>query len=151
MRSRGQTLNNGEKSARSEYQRFIQQAFESEIRTPWDQFEGGSVLGDEQFREKVAKQISGKASALMTTDLKQRKEAVRRLAEKEAIPWQAWLRVFHGGENRIAVAHSLGYEDGSAITHILKRLETRCKEESAEEKHAALLIEKLISLSSFKV
>jgi hypothetical protein len=35
------------------------------------------------------------------------------------------VRVTLGGERRVDVGQALGYKDGSAITHILKRLQAR--------------------------
>ena len=40
---------------------------------------------------------------------------------------QVWLRVHILGERRVAVARQLGYSDGSAITQILKRLESHAR------------------------
>ena len=45
--------------------------------------------------------------------------------------WQVWVKVHLGGERRVDVARTYGYKDGSAITHMLKRLQ-----EEAETKPA---------------
>jgi len=70
--------------------------------------------------------------------------------ERESIPWQIWFRVCHGGEKRVDVARSLGYKNGSAITHILKRLDKQCKDEPTVANHAVFLTKKLRDISSFK-
>jgi hypothetical protein len=38
---------------------------------------------------------------------------------------KAWVRVTLGGERRVDASKALGYKDGSAITHALKRLQAR--------------------------
>jgi|GEM_PF-6327583 len=97
----------------------------------------------------VAERLSRKNLNHIHTEPLKRK-IVKRLVERESIPWQIWLRVYHGGEKRVDVARSPGYKDGSAITHIPKRLDKQCKDEPTVANHAVFLTKKLRDISSFK-
>ena len=56
-----------------------------------------------------------------------------------------------GGERRIDVARACRYKDGSAITHILKRLQTEARSKPATAKRMARLRTEIAQiLSSFK-
>jgi len=87
------------------------------------------VLGGEDFLARIKKRVQAKERGeevrwVSRADHPDRREAAaRKLArEEKERPWQVWLRVTLGGERKVEVARSYGYRDGSAVTHILKRL-----------------------------
>jgi hypothetical protein len=45
--------------------------------------------------------------------------------------WQVWVRMHLGGERRIDIARACGYKDGSTITQILKRVQSRARSKPA--------------------
>jgi hypothetical protein len=74
------------------------------------------------------------------------------LAGKQAErSWQVWVRVQLGGERRVDVARACGYKDGSAITHILKRLRTEARTKPASAARMSRLESEMDhTLSCFK-
>ena len=75
--------------------------------------------------------------------------AAGKLAEDQSeVHWKVWLRVFLGGERRIDVAHSLGYKDGSTVTQILKRLESKLEGQPSFTRHSVSLQSKFKELLS---
>jgi len=82
----------------------------------------------------------------------------RRIATARAIAgkqperaWQVWIRVHLGGERRIDVARACRYKHGSAITHILKKLQTEARSKPATAKRMARLQTEIDQIpSSFK-
>jgi hypothetical protein len=63
-----------------------------------------------------------------------RERAARKLASQQSErQWGAWIRVRLGAERRVDVGKSMGYKDGSAITHLLQRLD----EQIAKAPHLA--------------
>ena len=58
-----------------------------------------------------------------------RKFAAQTLASRQSEKrWKAWVLARLGGERGIDIARSLDYKDGSAITHMLKRLQSEIAE-----------------------
>jgi len=69
-----------------------------------------------------------------------RQATVKTLGQRqEERSWQVWVRIILGGERRIDVARDLGYKDGSAITQILKRLESVSQTDPATRSRMAAL------------
>jgi putative transposase len=113
-----------------EYALFVEQAFGQILETPWGRPRFGLVLGGPALVERVRKLLAAKP----------RRKASRRAAraaggdafraaagalarEEKDWRWQIWIRIRLGGERRVDVAREYGYSDGSAVTHILTRLE----------------------------
>jgi hypothetical protein len=67
--------------------------------------------------------------------------------EQEDRRLQIWLRVRLGGERRVDVNRAYGYKDGSAITHLLKRL---AEDDAVQRRLTALEAEHAKRVSSFK-
>ena len=53
--------------------------------------------------------------------------------------WRAWVLARLGGERNIDIAHELGYRDGSAITHLLNRLENQASKDPVFARRQASL------------
>jgi len=122
--------------AMQDYRRFVDDAFERIIENPWENLYAGLVLGGQEMQERISGLLRKKPGGEKITwggcteDGIARKAAASKLADEQSERcWKVWLRVRHGGEKRIDVARSFGYKDGSAITQILKRLETRLMQE----------------------
>ena len=65
--------------------------------------------------------------------------------------WQLWVRVRLGAERRVDAARAYGYKDGSAITHVLKRLEAEARPRSSAATRMAELRRRMEScLSAFR-
>jgi putative transposase len=117
-------------AAHKEYRAFVRAGFEEELDNPWSSLRGGLLLGGEDLWKKVAGLIGQKRgqeelrwNKANGDHASKRMELARTLAAKEGNQrLKVWLRVCLGGERRIDVARSYGYADGSAVTHLLKRL-----------------------------
>jgi hypothetical protein len=90
------------------------------------------VLGGEVLLERVRELLGEKPGRqeLQWMTRAENPDARREAAEALAASMadrrlQAWVRVTLGGERRVDAAQVLGYKDGSAITHLLKRLQIR--------------------------
>jgi len=137
--------------ARKGYREFIQDGFENGTRDIFADLYRGLILGSEAMRNRVLERLEEKPGQ---DEQKPRHPirhdravgAVTALAAKEDdVRWKAWLRVYHGGERKTDVARSLGYRDGSAITHLLKRFEKCLSGDKALQGKAAALIHSLES------
>jgi putative transposase len=127
--------NRGE--AQRGYRAFVQAAFGEVLEGPWERLRGALVLGSESFLTQVATRLGKKRGREEVkwrhreVDTRKRWERACALAAAEPDRMlQAWLRVIGGGEKRSEAARALGYADGSAITHMLRRAE--CRRESDE-------------------
>jgi len=114
--------------ARKEYHRSIRRWFDGETENRWSELKGGFVLGDEDFFKETKVLVKGKNKMeenhwLRKESMKEVREALEKILDNETddrIKIWAWARM--GGERNIDVARRFNYGDGSAITHILKRL-----------------------------
>ena len=132
--------------AQREYQRFIDEAFEQALESPWSNLRAGLVLGSDALFERVSGRIRGKAGAeemawtAREENLQARRNAAHTLAAAQSERrWKAWVLARLGGERGIETARQLGYKDGSAITHLLKRLGTEMAEQPALAERAVKL------------
>lgn len=137
--------------ARKGYRKFIKDAFESGTGDVFADLYRGLILGSETMRSRVLKTLEDKPGQEETKARNgirhdQTAGAAAALAAKEEdLRWKVWLRVYHGGERKADVARSLGYKDGSAVTHLLRRLEKRLQSDKALQRKAAALISSLES------
>jgi hypothetical protein len=118
--------------SRRVYQKLMDEAFGKRAESPWEQLRWGLALGKRALQERVRSLLSQKAGREELKWLAHsehgntRREAAALLATRQRErPLQVWARVCLGGERRVDVARAYGYKDGSAITHILKKLESR--------------------------
>jgi len=71
---------------------------------------------------------------------KKRIAAAQALAlEQSERAWQVWVRVRLGAERRIDVARAYRYRDGSAVSHVIRRLEALAAMQTALTKRMARL------------
>ena len=126
--------------AQRQYQAFVEDAFESAVESPWQKLRLGLVLGGDALFERVRGMAQGKRGAeemawvSRVDDCGMRERAARKLASQQSERrWGAWIRVRLGAERRVDVGRSMGYKDGSAITHLLQRLD----EQIAKAPHLA--------------
>ena len=141
--------------ARRGYRNFVLQAFADGVESPREQFRGGLVLGGDELWEKVSgllRERSGEAEAnwvrdaVESTDMREwARERARTVGD---VRMKAWIMAVLGRVKRVEVARELGYRDGSAVTHLLKRLE-RIRKESKETAAAMRSHERAYD-SSFK-
>jgi hypothetical protein len=117
------------KAARREYRRFIAGAFGKILESPWEGLRLSLVLGGEELLTRVRALVKAKPKSdeirwtARAESGGKRRAAAQALAGREKEQrLQIWIRVRLGGERRVDVARSYGYKDGSAITHLLKRL-----------------------------
>jgi len=140
--------------AQAGYAQFVEEAFESAIESPWNNLRAGVVLGGDDLLARV-KGLLGRKSGTQEVawvarveSAGQRESAADGMAclQSERL-WKSWVRARLGGERHIDIARSLGYKDGSAISHILKRLESN---PAASQRISALTKEFDSILSCFK-
>ena len=122
--------------AQRQYQAFVEDAFESGVESPWQKLRLGLVLGGDALFERVRGMVQGKRGAQemawvsRVDDCGMREKAARKLASQQSERrWGAWIRVRLGAERRVDVGRSMGYKDGSAITHLLQRLDEEITKE----------------------
>ena len=125
-------------AAEKTYTQFLRAAFGAAAVSPWADLRGTLALGGKAFFGRVAGADRGHKGAeeakwyRREVDGTRREARARKLARAEperAI--QVWLRVIGGGERRSVVARKMGYADGSAITHMLRRMERHRQKDAA--------------------
>ncbi len=115
--------------AQEGYVAFVRAAFGEVLRSPWEELRGALVLGGESFLARIGEMLGDRLGPQEVQWRRQevdpdgrRRRALELAAAEPDRALQAWLRVIGGGEKRSAAARALGYADGSAITHALRRL-----------------------------
>jgi hypothetical protein len=135
-------------AAQREYGRFIGEAFSEELPSPWRNLKHGLVIGGEAFVKRVRGLMGKKKPARKKAPpvkkrpekTEARRKAAKALAATVSDPrLQTWVRVALGGERGIDVARAQGYKDGSAITHMLKRLQAHAAEDASLRRQIAKL------------
>jgi putative transposase len=140
-------------AARREYRAYLREAFGKTVENPWGELRGGLVLGGADLWRKAQEKIGVKTGAderhwTQGETATERRERLKDLLASEADERiKIWARVRLGGERMIEVAHSFGYKDGSAVTHMLKRVEQLM---SADKPMKAKLERLKNEISSFK-
>lgn len=95
------------------------------------------MLGSQQLWEQI-KTIAEQKESKETQqwheqqDLKKRQERTKQMVKEEknkAI--QIWTRTKLGGEKGVVMAKEYGYQDGSGIAHVIKRLKQVATKEKA--------------------
>ena len=132
--------------ARREYERFIGDAFEAGVERPWEALRQGLVLGSEAFVERIRDMVRAKPGVeeiawVARTENGDGCRADARIlaAQQPERRWRAWVLARLGGERNIDIAHELGYRDGSAITHLLNRLENQASKDPVFARRQASL------------
>ena len=133
-------------SARREYERFVGEAFETAIASPWEALRSGLVLGGDTLHERarlILKKKPGNDELAWTMRQEQngaRAAAAQLLASHQSErTWKAWVLARHGNERGIDIARQLGYKDGSAITHIIQRHAKKLPNKPAQAQRIAAL------------
>jgi REP element-mobilizing transposase RayT len=140
------------REAITEYRKAIRQAFGRVVSSPWEQVRRGLILGGDVLYDAVKHRIEqrvGLQEARWTVTeeqqrVTQRVKALAANATDQRI--QIWARVCLGAEPSVAVARQYGYRDGSAVRHIIKRLETTAKTDRTIRSH----LDQLRKLSRIK-
>jgi len=133
------------RGAQRAYRQEMAGMFGQPVPSPWEELRGGLVLGTEELWEKTRKLVRAKEAdeALRWTERPGRRrvqEAVKGLVKQESdTDVRMWARVRLGGEGRSAVAGDYGYGHPSGVTHAVKRVEAKAREDR-------LLAEKLEAL-----
>ena len=144
--------------ARRNYQNLMGEAFGRPVESPWEQLRGGLALGNAGLQKRVDSLLKEKKGHEELKWVSRAENGNRRIATAGTIAckqpersWQVWIRVRLGGERRIDVARACGYKDGSAITHILKRLQTEARNKPASAMRMARLQTEIDqTMASFK-
>jgi hypothetical protein len=141
-------------SARREYRRFVGAAFGHVLESPWDGLRLGLVLGGEELLARVRALIKAKPKTDQLGRTARAESGGQRMAAAQALAkqqedrrLQICLRVRLGGERRVDLARAYGYKDGSAITHLLKRL---AEDEAVQRRRTALEAEHAKRVSSVR-
>lgn len=116
--------------AQDRYLAFVRAAFGEVLRSPWEELRGALVLGGGSFLARVGEMLGRRQGQeevkwrrLEVDTAGRRRRALELAAGEPDRTLQAWLRIIGGGERRNEAARALGYADGSAITHALRRLD----------------------------
>ena len=125
------------RSSPQQYRRSLARWFEGHVENPWDKLVGGLVLGGEKLLAKANSHLGRKAAAEEAHWLQRRQYSELRERLGDALAGEAderikiWARVRLGGERSVAVARQHGYQDGSAVGQVVRRLERRSVEDAA--------------------
>ncbi|MCG3150667.1 MAG: hypothetical protein PCFJNLEI_04158 [Verrucomicrobiae bacterium] len=142
------------REAHREYRRSVARWFAGEVANPWAGLVGGLVLGGAKLLAKAQAQLGRQARAEETRWLRreQASELRERLGEVLAVEGdervKIWARVRLGGERGVVVARELGYQDGSAVGHVVRRLERASGRDADLQRKLARLRENLSSVQS---
>ena len=144
--------------ARRNYQNLISEAFGRPVESPWQELRGGLALGNEGLQKRVQSLLKEKKGQEELKWVSRAERGNRRTLTAAALAgkqperaWQVWIRVHLGGERRIDAARACGYKDGSAVTHTLKRLQTKARSTTALAARMSRLESEIEQvLSSFK-
>jgi putative transposase len=123
-------------SAHREYRKSLARWFEGAVENPWDKLVGGLVLGGDRLLAKANAQLRRKAATDEAHWLERRQYSERRESLGEVLDGETderikiWARVRLGGERGVAVAREHGYQDGSAVGQVVRRLEQRSIEDA---------------------
>lgn len=115
------------------YQREIHEWFGRTMPNPWAQLRGGLVLGGEKLWDRVTDLIGDKKGSdeikwKRHHDQEEVQEILKKIATKQKDErLLMWIQVRLGGQRRVDVARKFGYKDGSAVTHIINRLEKKAE------------------------
>jgi putative transposase len=118
------------RAAQAEYRKRMRQAFGQPVSNPWQQLRRGLVLGGETLLEKAERLLEKKSGLeearwTETEQAATRREQIReRLRRETDDRVKIWARVRLGGERGVDLAREYGYNDGSGVTRVVKRLET---------------------------
>jgi putative transposase len=124
-------------TAHREYCKSLARWFEWVVENPWDKLVGGLVLGGDRLLAKANAQLRRKAATDEAHWLQQRQYSKRRESLGDVLEGEAdqrikiWARVRLGGERGVAVAREQGYQDGSAVGQVVRRLEQRSIQDAA--------------------
>ena len=146
------------KAARRECRRFVHAAFGSRIENPWENLRLGLVLGNEETLQRVRGFLEAKPGQDEVRWVTRQENQTERQSVAEVLAgeqperaWQVWVRIRLGAERRVDAARAYGYKDGSAITHVLKRLEAEARPRSSAATRMAKLRRRMEScLSAFR-
>jgi putative transposase len=118
------------REAQRRYCQFVDEAFEHAVVSPFEALRAGLVLGGEKLWEQVSGLLRRKPGdeelcwIHREVDIEEARRWVRDAMGREPDRrLKAWLMVRFGQWRRVDVARKLGYSDGSAITHLLRRLQ----------------------------
>jgi hypothetical protein len=137
------------------YAQFIEDAFESVIESPWKNLRSGVLLGSDALLERVNGLLKSKNGAEEVAWVARMESADRRKSVANTLAcqqndrrWKAWVLARLGGERHVDIARALDYKDGSAISHILKRLESSSEDAPAITQRIFALTKQFESLLS---
>ncbi|MDX2226049.1 MAG: transposase [Verrucomicrobiae bacterium] len=115
---------------------------------PWSQVKRGLILGGPRFIEKISTLMTQKPGRQEQSWLRQHSQEQSRaraflIGQLNPDPEiEIWARAKICGERGTDLAREKGYADGSAITHLLKRVDLR----AANDPHFAQELERIGSL-----
>jgi putative transposase len=141
-------------TAHRAYRKSLARWFDGVVENPWDKLVGGLVLGGERLLAKANAQLRRKAAAEAAHWVQQRERTSVRgtlgavLAGEVDERIKIWVRVRLGGERGATVAREHGYQDGSGIGQVLRRLEQRSAEDIVLRKKLARIRENLSRVQS---
>lgn len=117
-------------AARAEYRRAMGKAFGQPVVNPWQNLLAGFVLGSRELLAK-ATALAGGQPAQNTANWTRRQQLEQRRARLEQLlvtesddRIKIWARVKLGGERGVDVARAFGYQNGSGVGQVIRRLET---------------------------
>jgi hypothetical protein len=115
--------------AHQEYQREMTGFFGRAARSLWDKVRGGLVLGSDRLWDQVRsllRQKEGEEELRWEKRIAAREMAQRvqkMLGGEKDNRIRIWGRIRLGGERNAVLAREMGYQDGTAIAHVVRRLE----------------------------
>lgn len=141
-------------TAHRAYRKSLARWFDGVVENPWDKLVGGLVLGGERLLAKANAQLRRKAAVEEAHWVQQRIHTHVRETLGEVLAGETderikiWARVRLGGEPGAAVAREHGYQDGSGVGQVVRRLERRSAEDTALRNKLARIKENLSRVQS---
>ena len=119
------------KRAHQEYQREMTGFFGRAVPSLWEKVRGGLVLGSDRLWDRVRSLLRQKEGQeelrwekrIGAQEMAERVQSM--LAGEQDNRIRIWGRIRLGGERNADLARELGYQDGTAITQVVKRLERK--------------------------
>ena len=145
---------NNRSEARRRYCQEMKELFGKRADSPWPRLRGGLVLGGETLWKRVKGTVQEKKGQEEIRWQKHEGNRERRkrldtfLVKEDEQRVKIWARVRLGGERLVDVGREMGYQNGSGILQVVKRLEEHVAYDKKLKKKVDVMKEGMSSVES---
>jgi REP element-mobilizing transposase RayT len=145
---------NDRREAQGRYRQEMKGLFGKKADSPWTGLRGGLVLGGETLWKRVKGTVHDKKGQEEIRWQKHEGNRERRkrletcLAKENDKRVKIWARVRLGGERLVDVGREMGYQNGSGVLQVVKRLEEYVVDDKKLKKKVDLMKESMSSVES---